>query len=118
MHFAEKGRKNQNAQAERENGVLKSRWKVQMQRKNVPSRLWDYGLVYEGEILSRITRHNHPRTGLEQLMGDTPDISEWLDFEFYDQVWYHVASNDPTTPPRAVGCWLGVSHRVGSVLCY
>ena len=25
---------------------------------------------------------------MEQIMGETPDISEYLDFGFYDWVWY------------------------------
>ena len=118
MHYAEKGRKNQNHRAEREIGILKSRWKNQMAAKGVPSRLWDYGLVYESEILSRISRAPNERSGIEQLTGETPDISEWLDFSFYDLVRYHKASNDTSTDKRQLGRWLGVSHRVGSALCY
>ena len=118
MHYAEKGRKNQNHRAEGEIGILKTRWKNRMAAKGVPSRLWDYGLVYESEILSRISRAPNERSGIEQLTGETPDISEWLDFSFFDLVWYHVASNDTSTDPRLLGRWLGVSHRVGSALCY
>ena len=56
--------------------------------RKVPRRLWDYGLVYEAEILSRMAKGPDGRTGIEQVTGDTPDISEWLDFDFYDLVWY------------------------------
>ncbi len=28
------------------------------------------------------------RAPIEQLTGETPDISEYLDFSFYDWVWY------------------------------
>jgi hypothetical protein len=28
------------------------------------------------------------RSGHEEVTGNTPDISEWLDFEFYDLVWW------------------------------
>jgi hypothetical protein len=56
------------------------------------------------------------RTGYEIITGDTPDISEWVDFTFYDWVWYwHQPNNDEN--PR-LGRWIGVSHRVGSALCY
>ena len=27
------------------------------------------------------------RTGYEEVTGQTPDISMWLDFEFYDLLW-------------------------------
>ena len=54
------------------------------------------------------------------MTGDTPDISEWLDFEFYDLVWWIDRPNKPdiTDMARRLGRWLGVSHRVGSDLCY
>ena len=118
LHHTESGRKNQNHKAEREIGILKTRWKRRMLEQSVPSRLWDYGLVYEAEIMSRTCRSDDERCGLEILTGTTPDISEWLDFTFYDLVWYHVPTNDMSTTGRRLGRWLGISHRVGSDLCY
>ena len=53
LHTTEQGRKNQNQAAEREIGVLAKRWKLRMAKKKVPQRLWDHGLVCEGELLSR-----------------------------------------------------------------
>ena len=53
---------------------------------------------------------------LERLTGDTIDISEWLEFEFYDFVWFWNNQSDDTNP--MLGWWLGVSHRVGSDLYY
>ena len=35
---------------------LKKRWKHRMATKRIPRRLWDYGLVYESEIMSRTAR--------------------------------------------------------------
>jgi hypothetical protein len=72
--------------------------------------------VYECEILSRMARGPDFRPGVEILTGDTVDISEWLDFEFYDPVWYWHRPGDDDNP--RVGRWLGVAHRVGSNLCY
>jgi hypothetical protein len=95
LHTAEQGRKNQNHAAEREIGFLSRRWKLRMQKKNVYSRLWDYGLVYEGELLTRMSRGDDGRSGYEQVTGETPDISEWLDFEFYDLVWWWDRPNKP-----------------------
>ena len=89
-----------------------------MASQNVPSRLWDYGLVYKAEILSWMPPAGSDCTGYEILMGEMPNITEWLDFSFYDLVWYHVSSNGTTTQPRRLGRWLGVSHRMGSALCY
>ena len=119
VHFSEKGRKNQNAMAERDIGILKQRWQRRMVEMAVPRRLWDYGLQYEAEIMSMMVRGNNERTGYEQITGKTPDISEWLDFAFYERVWYHYSDNHETSSdPRRIGRWLGVSHRIGSDMCY
>ena len=119
-HTTEAGRKNQNHAAEREIGLLSKRWRLNMTKKNVPKRLWDFGLVYEGEILSRMSRGRDRRCGYEEVFGETADISEWLDFEFYDLVWWWDRHDKPdsTDDPRRLARWLGVSHRVGSDLCY
>ena len=53
---------------------------------------------------------------MERVTGDSIDISEWLEFEFYDLCWYW--DNQQDTKEAKIGRWLGVSHRVGSALCY
>jgi hypothetical protein len=118
-HFAEKGRSKQNHRAEAEIRELKQRWKIRMTERHVPSRLWDYGLVYIAEILSIIARGKNGRPGIEAVMGHTVDISEWLDFEFYDYVWYwDEKGSDMTEEQRLIGRWLGIAHRVGSDMTY
>ena len=92
-----------------------------MTEKAVPQRLWDRGLVYEAQLLSLMSRGPGKRTGHEQVTGQTPDISEYLDFEFCDLVWCHTGGGvklDTVDDPRRLGRWLGVSHRVGSDMCY
>ena len=60
-----------------------------MIRTKCPKQLWDYGITWCSEVMS-IT---HSNTGsinviipLEQVTGETPDISEYLGFGFYDKV--------------------------------
>ena len=75
-----------------------------MVKCDVPRRLWDYGLKYEADILSRIPRGQHSRPGLEILTGNSVDISEWIDFLFYDLVWYHDQRKpDTSEEPRKLG---------------
>jgi hypothetical protein len=50
--WTKSGRKNQNYTAEGKIGILSRRWRQRMTKKNVPKRLWDFGLVYKSEILS------------------------------------------------------------------
>lgn len=100
-------------------GDLRKRWRDVVASKSISPRLWDYGIVYEAEILSRICRGSDKRSGLEVITGDTPDISQWLDFGFYDPVWYWDAPySKEDTKKRAIGRWLGVSHNVGGDMCY
>ena len=61
-------------------GELWRRWRDKRRKKNIPSWLWDYVLVWCAEIHSCTYNHKTQRTGLKRLTGDTPDISECLDF--------------------------------------
>ena len=110
LFTTEQGRKNQNHAAEREIGFVAKRWKLRMSKKNVPKRLWDFGLIYEAELLSRMARGGDRRAGYELVTGQTADISEWLDFEFYDLVWWLDRPTKPnfTDHVRRLARWLGV----------
>ena len=87
LHTTEQGQKNQNHAAEREIGMLAKCWKLCMAKKNMPKCLWDFGLVYEAEIMSRMAHGSNNHMGYKEVMGQMPNISEWLDFEFHDLVW-------------------------------
>ena len=120
LHTLEQGRKNQNQAAEREIGFLEKRWRVRMHKKKVPKTLWDFGLLYESELFLRMARGRYRRTGYKEVTGDTSDISEWLDFEMYDLVYWIDRPNKPDTSDdvRRLGRWLEIAHCVGSYLCY
>jgi hypothetical protein len=54
---AEKGRgTTQNHRAETEIREVKTKWKTRMRENQVPTRLWDYGLVYIAEVQSLLAR--------------------------------------------------------------
>ncbi|KAI2502057.1 Reverse transcriptase (RNA-dependent DNA polymerase) [Fragilaria crotonensis] len=120
LHVAEKGRGiTQNHRAETEIREIKTKWKARMRSNQVPSRLWDYGLVYISEIQSILARGPDQRPGVERLTGDTIDIAEWLDFDFYDRVSYWDEKKmDMTDEQAKIGRWLGIAHRVGSDMTY
>ncbi len=53
---------------------------------------------------------------MEALTGDTIDISEWIEFDFYDLIiCWDDRENDTK---QSIGRWLGPSHHIGSALCY
>jgi hypothetical protein len=41
------------------------------------------------------------------------DISEYLDFGFYDRIWF---LENAGLGERKLGYWLGVSYRIGSLM--
>jgi hypothetical protein len=49
------------------------------------------------------------------ITGKTPDISEWIDFGFYDLVFYRTNAG---LAEIQIGPWLGVSQRVGPAMSY
>ncbi len=66
-----------------------------------------------------ITRGHNKRSGYEMITGKTPDISEYLDFNFYDLVWYwRQPSPSLSTHDQELARWMGIAHRVGSDMCY
>ena len=91
-----------------------------MQNKKVPKRLWDFGLVYESEMLSRMASGRYRRTGYEEVTDDTADINKWINFEMYDLVYLIDRPNkkDASDEARRLSRWLGISHRVSSDMCY
>ena len=67
------------------------RWYRIMTKNNVPKRLWNFGYiwVYEnGNLSVSSSRYANGRTPMEIITGETPDISEYTDFSFYDWVTF------------------------------
>ena len=52
---------------------------------------------------------------LQYVTGETPDISEYLDFGFYDHVSYKKIVGLEMTD---IGRWLGVYHSIGGLMSY
>ena len=97
---------------------VKKRWFCQMVKCNVPKRLWDYGIVWACEIMCLTSNASFSLEGctpMEQITGETPDISEYLDFGFYDWVWY---KDNAGLRDNCIGCWLGVVHQVSNLMSY
>ena len=101
-----------------EGGVkrISFKWKITMRRTGCSPRLWDYGMKHDDELLSWIlTKYGRPP--LENLTVDTIDLSEYLDSDFYDMVWYR-GTLSGEKGEAFPGRWLGISHRFGTGMCY
>ena len=117
VHLIEPERHNQ-SYAEGVVREIRRCWYRVMFKKRVPRRLWDYGFRWVCEVMQHAHVRSHRIDGgvpLEITLGETVDISEYLDFGFYDRVWYH---DNAGLGDVKLGCCLGVSHHVGSLMCY
>ena len=97
---------------------LKGRWYRMKNKLNIPDRLWDFGISYvaeTGNVIATGSRYSKGRTPLEIVTGETPDITEYLDFSFYDWVTFRANAG---LGDLELGRWLGVSHRVGQMMSY
>ena len=95
--------------------IIKGKSRRRRVQINILRRVWDFGVVWESEIYSR-TAVKYGRPDLERLTGDTIDISEWMEFDFYDLFWFWNNQSDDIKP--MLEQWLGVIHIVGSEICY
>ncbi|MGH7955268.1 MAG: hypothetical protein ACREOZ_04835, partial [Gloeomargaritales cyanobacterium] len=104
---------------EREIQNLKKQFRRIMNRVKAPETLWDFGLRYVSDIRNIATRLSlDDRTPYEVLKGETQDISELKDFEFYEWVKFYEPNAGFTEQRVTLGRWLGVAHDVGQAMCY
>jgi hypothetical protein len=95
---------------------VRRRWMLMRQRKNIPPRLWDYAMNHITKLMNLTAQGQNGRTGHEEITGETPDISKYFDFDFYDWVWYWDTQDKENSPK--IGRWLGPSHRIGASMCF
>ena len=85
-----------------------------LQWKNTPIRLWTYAFVYATEILNQIVSTHvasHGQNPFEMIHGYTPDISEYVSFEWYEAIWFQHPTDYQS---QQLGRWLGVADTIGS----
>ena len=68
-----------------------------------------------GTLSVSSSKYANGRTAIEIVTGETPDISEYLDFSFYDWVIYRTNAG---LGESSLGRWIGVSHKVGQQMSY
>jgi hypothetical protein len=106
--------------AEIEIGEEKAHYLRIVHRAQDPEAPWDHGFEHTDEIRQNLARKNLGwRTPFEVFTVDTPDVSDLLDFGYYDLVWYwDQTSARFLTDPRQLGRWLGRDHAHGPAMCY
>ena len=97
---------------------LRKWWYKEVFRTYCPMKLWSYEYHVVSNIMNLTVSHScklQGRTPLKYPTGETPDILEYLDFGWYDQVWY---KEDSGLGETKIGRFLGPSHRFGSLMIY
>jgi hypothetical protein len=92
-----------------------------MLRSRSPKRLWDFCGQWVAAI-RRLTAHDisglHDRVPSEAIEGNTPDISEYAQFDWYEYVWYLDPAVQFPDDAKKLGRWIGVAHDVGSPMTF
>jgi hypothetical protein len=91
-----------------------------MRKTFFPDCLWDYCCILATKI-KNLTANNYyasnGRTAMEIVTGDTPNIAEYMAFQWYQPIWYIDGVSFPEDKKK-FGRWLGVSHQVGQSMCF
>ena len=98
---------------------LKESGSVLMDRSNAPENIWFQAHEYLAD-LHAVTADKtlNWKTPQEMLHGETPDISPYLHFHFYEKVYYlDPTKTYPKTKERS-GYWLGVAQHIGDFFTY
>jgi len=92
-----------------------------MTTKGVPQRLWDFCMKWTCEVKNKSASNIYAleyRTPYEATLGNTPDISSLIPFDFYDIIWYHEEISSFPEPKLRIGRWLGEAADFGQSMCY
>ena len=97
---------------------LRKRWYRAIFRTNCPRALWNYGLPHFAKLM-QLTASNaanlNGKTPLGAITGETPDISQYLDFGWYDWVWFK--ENAGLDVPR-LGRFLGIADSASNLMTF
>ena len=89
-----------------------------MFRTYCPRALWSYGIPYVERIMqitASFVADLQVRILLEALTGETPDISQYLYFGFYNRSWFKEYAGLGETK---LGTFVVFSHHIGSLMSY
>ena len=97
---------------------LRKQWYWGIFQTNCPQALWNYRLPYFSMLMwhtATFAAGLQGRTPIEVLNGETPDISQLLDFGWYDWVWFK--ENAGLDIPH-LGRFLGIAHSSCNLMTY
>jgi hypothetical protein len=82
-----------------------------MGRTQTPIILWDFCCSYAVDLGIVWLDHCpiHGRTPIEKITGNTPDTSEYLEFKWFDLVWYYKPQAFPSER-KLLARWISAAH--------
>ena len=88
-----------------------------MKKSDCPAKLWDYCAELQAKIRCH-TAHDIPTLNGQvpetMVTGNTADISELVEFGWYEWIYYRDATGSFPLPKEELGRCLGPSENVGS----
>jgi hypothetical protein len=107
--------------AEGEIREIKKSVRHRLQASRAPKRLWCFCTEWVLAV-RRLTALSLPalngRVATELLEGETPDISEYAQFDWYEPVWFIDPTSSFPEPKRKLGRWIGVASDVGQAMTF
>ena len=90
-----------------------------LNRSGAPAIYWNWAIIYACQI-NNYTSHAalNWKTPWEKTFGETPDISAFWGFSFYQKVRYLVKSIKFPENKAKPGRWLGIDWESGDQLTY
>ena len=90
-----------------------------LDRTGAPEELWFLCTEYTVYLLNRTSLSAlNNKTAIEVMTGETPDISNLLQFEFFEPVYYY----DPSVPfpasKECLGHFVGIAENVGDTMTF
>ena len=109
QNFAERGWKDTKVKV---NHLLNS--------KGAPAKAWLLALQYVSELQNHTAvKSLNWRTPVEWLLGYTPDITVFLQFEFWEPVYYaKYDAQFPSDTTELLGRFVGISENVGNAMTF
>jgi hypothetical protein len=106
--YSEPYHENQNF-AENRYGTIKAATNRVMNFSGAPAHTWLLALIYVCLLLNHLASAALGWKSPEQILtGQTPDISKFMHFSFYEPVYYHSYSDSfPSVPNEEQGCVVG-----------
>ena len=105
--------------AENRIGTLKDWTNRLMDRVGAPDNTWLLCMEYVSHLLNHLAHKSlNIQVPLTKMFGVTVDISAFLNFTFWQPVYYAAENKWPSESAEKSGRWVGIAPNVGDALTY